>query len=171
VDFSGEGVEGLGGAEAVEAGLAVAVLNALHEAGLADFNVFIEVGAGDGEELDAFKQGVGRVFGFFQDTSIELHPGVVASVEELLFLRSSSHGRNLRRVGESTAFGRGLAPYAAGCDQKEPIKNSYRRRVEKMLKGGKDLRRKLANWAESPVLFEVEQILHRIAEDKRSFLA
>ena len=92
VDFGGEGGEGLVGAEAVVAGLAVAVFDALHEAGLADFDVFVEVGAGDGEELDALEQGVGGVFGFFKDAAIELHPGVVAAVKELLFLRSSGHG-------------------------------------------------------------------------------
>ena len=92
VDFGGEGVEGLVGAEAVVAGLAVAVFNALHEAGLADFDVLVEVGAGDGEELDALEERVGGVFGFFEDAAIELHPGVVAAVKELLFLRSSGHG-------------------------------------------------------------------------------
>ena len=92
VDFGGEGGEGFVGAEAVEAGLAVAVLDALHEAGLADFDVLVEVGAGDGEELDALQQGIGGVFGFFKDAAVELHPGVVAAVEELLFLRSSGHG-------------------------------------------------------------------------------
>jgi hypothetical protein len=67
---------------------------------LADFNVFVEVGAGDGEELDAFEQGVGGVFCFFEDTAIELHPGGVASVEELLFLCGSSHGGNPSAVLE-----------------------------------------------------------------------
>ena len=48
VDFGGEGGQGLVGTEAVVALFAVAVFNALHEAGLADFDVLVEVGAGDG---------------------------------------------------------------------------------------------------------------------------
>ena len=92
VDFRGENGEGFCGAKAVIAGLAVAVFDALHESGLADFDVFVEVGAGDGEELDALDEWVGGIFGFFEDAAIELHPGVVASVEELLFLCGSSHG-------------------------------------------------------------------------------
>ncbi len=87
MDFGGEGGEGFLGAEAVVAGLAIAVLDALHEAGLADLDVLVEVGAGDGEELDALEQRIGGVFGFLEDAAIELHPGVVAAVEELLFLR------------------------------------------------------------------------------------
>ena len=89
VDFGGEDGQRLVGAQAVVARLAVAVFNALHEAGLADFDVFVEVGAGDGEELDPLEQRIGGVFGLFEDTAIELHPGVVASVKELLFLRRS----------------------------------------------------------------------------------
>ena len=114
MDFGGEGGEGFVGAQAVVAGFAVAVFNALHEAGLADFDVFVEVGAGDGEELDALEQGIGRVLGFFQDAAIELHPGVVAAVEELLFLRGSGPcERPSRRVGKSTAFWRGTG--MGGC--------------------------------------------------------
>ncbi len=89
VNLGGEGGQGFVGAQAVVAGLAVAVLNALHQAGLADFHIFVEVGAGDGQELDALQQRVRGVFGLFQHTAIELHPGVVAAVEELLFLCSS----------------------------------------------------------------------------------
>ena len=48
VDFGGEGGQRLVGAQAVVALFAVAVFNALHEAGLADFDVFVEIGAGDG---------------------------------------------------------------------------------------------------------------------------
>ncbi len=100
VDFGGEHGEGLIGAQAVVTGLAVAVLDALHEAGLAHLDVFVEVVGGDGEELDAFQQGVGGVLGFLQDAAVELHPGVVPAVEELLFVGSSGHRlRPVRRVG------------------------------------------------------------------------
>ena len=43
VNVGGEAGKGFVGAQAVVAGLAVAVFNALHEAGLADFDVFVEV--------------------------------------------------------------------------------------------------------------------------------
>jgi hypothetical protein len=91
VNVGGEHGEGFVGAEAVVSGLAVAVFNALHEAGLAHFNVFVEVVAGDGEELDALQEGFGGVLGFFKDAPVELHPGVVPAVEELLFVCSSGH--------------------------------------------------------------------------------
>jgi len=91
VNLMGKYFERLVGAEAVKAGLAVAVFNALHEAGLADFNVFIEIVAGDGEELDALEEGIGGVLGFFKHTPVELHPGVVSTVEELLFRVGSGH--------------------------------------------------------------------------------
>ena len=108
VDFGGEDGEGFVGAQAVVARLAVAVFNALHEAGLADFDVLVEVGAGDGEELDALEQGIGGVFGFFKHTPVELHPGVVAAVEELLFWSRSGHRAcPVRRVGSLQRFGGG----------------------------------------------------------------
>ena len=83
--------QGFFGAQAVVARLAVAVLNALHEAGLANFNVLVEVGAGNGQELDPLQQRVGGVFGLFKHTPVELHPGVVAAVEKLLFWGGSGH--------------------------------------------------------------------------------
>jgi hypothetical protein len=86
VDVLGEDGKRLIGAIAVVAGLAVAVFNALHEAGLADLNVLVEVVAGNGEELDAFEKRIGGVFGFLKDAAVELHPGVVATVKELLFV-------------------------------------------------------------------------------------
>ena len=82
VDFGGEDGEGFVGAQAVVALLAVAVFNALHEAGLADFDILVEVGAGDGQELDPLQQGIGGVLGFFKDTPVELHPGVVPAVKK-----------------------------------------------------------------------------------------
>ncbi len=91
VYFVGEGVERFVGAQAVVAGLAIAVFNALHEAGLADFNVLVEVGAGDGEELDAFEKGVGWVLSLFEDAAIEVHPGCIAPVKKAWFLCSPCH--------------------------------------------------------------------------------
>ncbi len=104
MNVGGELGEGFVGAQAVEAGFAVAVLNALHKAGLAHLNVFVEVVAGDGEELYPLEQGVGHVFGFLKDTPIELHPGVVAAVEKLLFVCSSGHSPYLALCWQSTAF-------------------------------------------------------------------
>ena len=105
MNVGGEHGEGLVGAQAVEARLAVAVFNALHQAGLADFDVLVEVGAGDGQELDPLQQRVGGVLGFFEHTPVELHPGVVPAVEELLFLSGSSHRvRPVRRVGSLQRF-------------------------------------------------------------------
>jgi hypothetical protein len=74
VYLSGEHGKGIGGTETVVTGLAVAILNALHEASLTDLDVFVEVGGGDGKELDALKERVRGVFGLFQDAAIELHP-------------------------------------------------------------------------------------------------
>ncbi len=91
VNFGSEDGKGLVRAQAVVAGFAVAVFNALQQAGLADFNVFVEVGAGDGQEFDALQQGVGGVFSLFEHTAIELHPGVVPAVEKLGFPCASGH--------------------------------------------------------------------------------
>ena len=89
VDFSGQRSQGFVGPEAVVSWLAVAVFNALHQAGLANLDIFIQVAAGDGEELDSLQQRIGRVLGFFKTRAVELHPGGIASVEEsLLFCRS-----------------------------------------------------------------------------------
>jgi hypothetical protein len=104
VNLGGQHGEGFVGAQAVEARLAVAVLDALQEAGLADFDVLIEVGGGDGEELDPLQQRVDGVFSLFKHTPVELHPGVVPAIEELLFLRSSCHGVGFVPCWQSTAF-------------------------------------------------------------------
>ena len=91
VNLGGQGGQRLVGAQAVVALLAVAVFNALHQAGLADFDILVEIGAGDGEKLDPLEQRIGRVFGLFQHAPVELHPGEVPAVEEFLFLRSRGH--------------------------------------------------------------------------------
>jgi len=91
VDLGRESGERLVGAKAVVAGFTIPVLDALHETGLAYFDVLVEIGTGDGKKLDSFEEGIGRVFSFFEDAAIELHPGVIASGKELLFLLGSSH--------------------------------------------------------------------------------
>ena len=67
-----------------------------HEAGLADFHILVEIRRGDGEKFDPFKQRIGGVFSFFENAAIELHPRVVASGKELLFLLRSSHLRKYK---------------------------------------------------------------------------
>jgi hypothetical protein len=91
VDFGRERREGFVRAKSVIALLAVAVLNALHEAGLTDLDIFIQVGARDSKKLDPLEERIGVVSGLFKDTPIELHPGMVASGKELLFLLRSGH--------------------------------------------------------------------------------
>jgi len=91
VNLSSQSGKGFIGAETIVARLPIAVLDALHKAGLANLDVFVEVGPGDGQEFDSLEQRIGRIFGFFEDAAIELHPGVVASGEELLSLLCPSH--------------------------------------------------------------------------------
>ncbi len=85
VDLGRQDGQGLVGAVAVVALLAVAVFNALHEAGLANFNVLVEVRGGDGEKLDPLEERIGGVLSFLEHAPVELHPGEVAAVKELLF--------------------------------------------------------------------------------------
>ena len=113
VDFGGQRGQGFVGAQPVVARLAVAVFDALHEAGLADFDVFVEVAAGDGQELDPLQQGIGRVLGLFQDAPVELHPGCIPSVEKSLLLNRSHHRVVPFRSWQSTAFPRGRYEKAA----------------------------------------------------------
>ena len=54
----------------------------LFEAGDADFEELVQVGAEDAEELDALEQGRGRVQRLLQDALIELQPAQLA-VEEV----------------------------------------------------------------------------------------
>ena len=91
VNLGGQRGQRLFGAQAVVARLAVAVFNALHQPGLADFDILIQIRSGDGQKLHPLQQRVCRVFGLFKHTPVELHPGVVPAVEKLLFLRSSGH--------------------------------------------------------------------------------
>ena len=55
--------------------------------------------------LTRSSRGLAGVLGLFEDAAVELHPGVVPAVEQLLFLCRSGHRvRPVRRVGKSTAF-------------------------------------------------------------------
>ena len=83
VDFGGESGERFVRAQAIVALFAIAVFNALHEAGLADFDIFIEIGTGDGQKLHSLEERIRRVFCFFEDAPIELHPGMVATCKKL----------------------------------------------------------------------------------------
>ena len=98
MDIGGELLERLTGAQAVVARLAITIFHALHQAGLPHFHVFIQIGAGDGQELDPLEQGIGRILGLFQNTAVELDPGVIAAVEMRDISLCSNHGV-LRCVG------------------------------------------------------------------------
>ena len=82
------------GRSAVGVGLGVAVFNALHQAGLADFDEFVEIAGGDGQELDPLEQGIGGVLGFFEHAPVEVHPGFVSGEKEAL-LRALRSGHKL----------------------------------------------------------------------------
>ncbi len=77
VEFGGEAAELVFGAEAVGASLAVAVLDLLKESGEADFDKFVEVAGGNGEEFDALEQRIGFVLSFFKNAAIEGEPRLV----------------------------------------------------------------------------------------------
>ena len=65
------------------------------EAGDADLEEFVEVGGGDGQEAEAFKEGVGGVAGFFEDALVEFKPAQLA-VDEVLGVERWSGGGVLR---------------------------------------------------------------------------
>ena len=58
VDFGGKNLQRFVGAKSIVARLTITILNALHQTGLADLDVFIQVGAGDSEKFDALQQGI-----------------------------------------------------------------------------------------------------------------
>ena len=82
------------GRQAIRPGLVVAVLNALHDAGDADFYELVEVGGGDREKLDPLEQGIAEIFGLLQDPPVESQPGLIAAEKELLSLWLSCGHRN-----------------------------------------------------------------------------
>jgi len=64
--------------QAIDAGFAASGVLLLQEAGDADLEEFIEVGADDGEELGAFEQRVGLVLGLLQHAAIKSQPAQLA---------------------------------------------------------------------------------------------
>jgi hypothetical protein len=79
-----EDVEGLAEGSAVGRGFVIAVFNALEDAGDADLEELVEIAGGDGEEFDAFEQGIGGVLGFFEHAPVKAEPGFVAAQEKAL---------------------------------------------------------------------------------------
>jgi len=51
-----------------------AVFDELFESGDANFEEFVEVGANDGEEFEAFEEGLGGVLGLFEYALVEFEP-------------------------------------------------------------------------------------------------
>jgi hypothetical protein len=50
----------------------------LFDAGEADFEKLVKVGAGDAEEFDPLEEGGGGVEGFFEDALVEFQPAELA---------------------------------------------------------------------------------------------
>ena len=93
VEFGGEAAELVFGAEAVGTRLAVAVLDLLQESGEADFDKFVEVAGGNGEEFDALEQRIGFVLSFFKDAAIEGEPRLVpVEIVARIVERNAGHG-------------------------------------------------------------------------------
>ena len=93
MEFGGEAAELVFGAEAVGTRLAVAVLDLLQESGKADFDKFVEVAGGDGEEFNALKQRIGFVLGLFKDAAIEGEPRLVTvEIVARIVERNARHG-------------------------------------------------------------------------------
>ncbi len=67
------------------------VLNPLHQPGLADFDILVEIAARDGKEFHALQQRIGGIVRLFQNSPVELHPGFIPSLEQPLFCCRSGH--------------------------------------------------------------------------------
>ncbi len=90
--LGGVAIEGLLRRHAIGPDLVVAVLNALHHAGDADFYELVEIGGGDGEEFDPLEQRIAGVFSLLQHPSVEAQPGLIAAEKELFsFCLSCRH--------------------------------------------------------------------------------
>lgn len=81
-----------GGAVGVELG--VAVLNPLEHSSQADFDEFVQIAGGNGQELGSFEKGIGFVLGFFEHPTVEVQPGFVSGEKEAL-LRALRSGHKL----------------------------------------------------------------------------
>ena len=122
------------GAQAVVAGLAVSVLDALHQPGLADFDVLVEIRPRDGEKLHALQQRIRWVFSLLQHAPVELHPGVVPAIEKRLFLGSSGHDSSLRRVCSLLRF-RGKRNVKSPVATKMPVRQKIQHRGGRRYEG------------------------------------
>ena len=60
-----------------------AILDTLQDGGDTHFDELVQVGRGNGEELDALQQRIGIVGGLVQDAAVESQPALVA-VEEVM---------------------------------------------------------------------------------------
>jgi hypothetical protein len=78
--------------EAVRTGVVYAVFNLLHHAGDADFEKLIQITGRNGKELQSLQKRIAFIFGFFEHTAVERHPGNVA-IEKILgiFQRNACH--------------------------------------------------------------------------------
>lgn len=87
----------------------------LFQAGDSDFEEFVEVGANDGEELDAFEQGVCGIGCLGQNALVELKPTEFAG-QETRTLRDG-HGvgevNSARWVGRENLVTKGLTIFSA----------------------------------------------------------
>ena len=77
-------IQGLARESAIEARLGVAVFNALHDAGDANLDKFIQIAGGNGQELNPLQQGIVLILGFFEDTAVKAQPRFVAADKETL---------------------------------------------------------------------------------------
>ena len=85
VNIGGERGQRLIRPQPVVALLPVAIFDALQQPCLANLHILIQVGAGNGQEFHPLKKRVIRILSLFEHTTVELHPGVVPAVEEVLF--------------------------------------------------------------------------------------
>src|SRR5580698_9917274 len=77
-------IKSLAGRQSIEAGLGVAILNALHDAGHTDLDKLIQVAGGNCQELDPFENWIVGVLGFFEDATIKAQPRFIAADKETL---------------------------------------------------------------------------------------
>ena len=115
----GVAFEGLLRCHTIRADLVVAVFNALHDAGDADFDKFVEIRGGDGEEFHPLEQGIARIFGFLQNTAVEAQPGLIAAEEKLLPLWLSCRHKGEVYCWKTFHFIQDTRP--RGCERRAKI--------------------------------------------------
>ena len=82
-DALADGAEGGAGGAPIDAALDDVALDLLLDAGDSDLEEFVEVRAGDDEELEAFEKRIRRVEGFVEDALVEVEPAQFAAEEVL----------------------------------------------------------------------------------------